>query len=77
MTPNGIVPVKWFTTQDSLYDLAWSEIHENQVLAGSGDGSIKLFDSNLNDFPVQNWKEHSFPEIRYESQDITSLVVAS
>ncbi|KAJ5682739.1 hypothetical protein N7462_005904 [Penicillium macrosclerotiorum] len=58
LTPNGIVPVKWFTTQDSLYDLAWSEIHENQVLTASGDGSIKLFDTTANDFPIQNWKEH-------------------
>ncbi|KAJ5226344.1 hypothetical protein N7468_007569 [Penicillium chermesinum] len=58
LTPNGIVPVKWFTTQDSLYDLAWSEIHENQVLTASGDGSIKLFDCTANDFPVQAWKEH-------------------
>ncbi|KAJ9199356.1 hypothetical protein DTO164E3_4668 [Paecilomyces variotii] len=59
LTPNGIVPLKWFTTQDSLYDLAWSEIHENQALVASGDGSIKLFDSTVNDFPVQAWKEHN------------------
>ncbi|RAL16745.1 putative peroxisome biosynthesis protein (Peroxine-7) [Aspergillus homomorphus CBS 101889] len=59
LTPDGIVPAKQFTTQDSLYDLAWSEIHENQVLTASGDGSIKLFDLSLNDFPVQNWKEHN------------------
>ena len=48
-----------FTTQDSLYDLAWSEIHASQVLTASGDGSIKLFDCNLNDFPIQNWREHN------------------
>ncbi|OJI84912.1 WD40 repeat-like protein [Aspergillus eucalypticola CBS 122712] len=59
LTPNGIVPYKWFTTQDSLYDLAWSEIHENQVLTASGDGSIKLFDTGVADFPIQNWKEHN------------------
>lgn len=47
-----------FTTQDSLYDLAWSEIHENQVLVASGDGSIKLFDATVDEFPVQGWKEH-------------------
>lgn len=48
-----------FTTQDALYDLAWSEIHENQVLTASGDGSIKLFDTSVNEFPVQAWKEHN------------------
>ncbi|RDW90152.1 putative peroxisome biosynthesis protein (Peroxine-7) [Aspergillus mulundensis] len=59
LTPNGIMPVKWFTTQDSLYDLAWSEVNEHQVLTATGDGSIKLFDATLNDFPIQHWKEHN------------------
>ncbi|KAJ6025069.1 hypothetical protein N7540_005866 [Penicillium herquei] len=58
LTPNGIRHMKDFTTQDCLYDLAWSELHENQVLTASGDGSIKLFDCTANDFPIQNWKEH-------------------
>ncbi|KAL8808607.1 MAG: hypothetical protein Q9200_004194, partial [Gallowayella weberi] len=59
LTPKGIVaekcsperPAKRFDTQDSLYDLAWSESHENQCLAAAGDGSIKLFDINLDHFP--------------------------
>ncbi|KAJ5673504.1 Peroxisomal targeting signal 2 receptor [Penicillium longicatenatum] len=59
LTAQGIQPMKWFATQDSLYDLAWSEIHENQVVTASGDGSIKLFDCTVNDFPVQQWKEHN------------------
>jgi peroxin-7 len=48
-----------FTTQDSLYDTSWSEIHHNQLLAASGDGSIKLYDTSADDFPVMNWKEHN------------------
>ena len=47
-----------FDTQDSLYDLAWSEAHENQVVVAAGDGSIKLFDIALDQFPVQSWQEH-------------------
>lgn len=47
-----------FDTQDSLFDLAWSETHENQVLVAAGDGSIKLFDIGLDEFPIQSWKEH-------------------
>ncbi|KAH9462397.1 hypothetical protein Pst134EB_006291 [Puccinia striiformis f. sp. tritici] len=39
---------KAFDSQDGLYDVAWSEIHENQVATGSGDGSIKLWDIMLN-----------------------------
>lgn len=37
-----------FKTQDGLYDLAWSEIHENQLVTASGDGSLKLWDITLN-----------------------------
>ncbi|KAL1983317.1 hypothetical protein VTN96DRAFT_10458 [Rasamsonia emersonii] len=59
LTPNGIVPLKFYTTQDALYDLSWSEINENQVLVASGDGSIKLFDSGVDEFPVQAWREHN------------------
>jgi WD40 repeat protein len=47
-----------FDTQDALYDLAWSESHENQVVGAAGDGSLKLFDITLNEFPVQAWQEH-------------------
>ncbi|KAI1915443.1 peroxisomal targeting signal 2 receptor [Ophidiomyces ophidiicola] len=59
LTAQGIVPLKWYTTQDALYDLAWSEVHENQAVVASGDGSIKLFDLTLDEFPVQAWKEHT------------------
>lgn len=41
-----------------LYDVAWSELHEGQLLVAMGDGSIKLFDRGVDDYPVQNWKEH-------------------
>jgi peroxin-7 len=37
-----------YETQDGLYDLAWSEVHENQLVTVSGDGSIKLWDVVLN-----------------------------
>ncbi|CAG9937116.1 unnamed protein product [Clonostachys rosea f. rosea IK726] len=47
-----------FDTNDALYDLAWSEINENQLVVACGDGSIKLFDLGVNDFPVMNFHEH-------------------
>lgn len=48
-----------YDTQDCLFDLAWSELHANQVLVAAGDGSIKLFDLGLAEpFPVQAWREH-------------------
>lgn len=48
LTANGIVAEKTFDTQDGLFDLAWSEVHENQLVVASGDGSLKLFDVGLN-----------------------------
>lgn len=37
-----------YDTQDGLYDVAWSETHENQLVTASGDGSIKLWDVMIN-----------------------------
>ena len=37
-----------FDTQDGLYDLAWSEAHQNQIVTSSGDGSLRLWDVTLN-----------------------------
>ncbi|KAF9477604.1 WD40 repeat-like protein [Pholiota conissans] len=50
---------KQYETQDGLYDVAWSEIHENQLVSASGDGSIKLWDVMLNDLPIRAWQEHT------------------
>lgn len=36
-----------FETQDGLFDLAWSETHENQLVTASGDGSIRMWDVML------------------------------
>ncbi|KAH9908787.1 peroxisome targeting signal type 2 receptor [Xylariomycetidae sp. FL2044] len=56
--PNGIQVEKTFDTNDAQYDLAWSEINENQLLVACGDGSVKLFDLTVNEFPVMNFHEH-------------------
>lgn len=37
-----------YETQDGLFDSAWSEIHENQLVTASGDGSLRLWDVMLN-----------------------------
>lgn len=56
---NGTIndQISW-ETQDGLFDVAWSEIHENQVVTANGDGSIKLFDLMVPNFPIMNFKEH-------------------
>ncbi|KAL2023014.1 hypothetical protein VTK56DRAFT_3924 [Thermocarpiscus australiensis] len=57
--PRGIQAEKTFDTNDALYDLAWSEINENQLVVAAGDGSIKLFDlAAAGDFPLMSFNEH-------------------
>ncbi|ROW09598.1 hypothetical protein VMCG_02551 [Cytospora schulzeri] len=58
LTAAGIEVEKTFDTNDALYDVAWSEINENQLLAACGDGSIKLFDLGVDTYPVMNYHEH-------------------
>ncbi|KAJ2898866.1 peroxisomal targeting signal 2 receptor [Zalerion maritima] len=58
LTPNGIQVEKSFDTNDAQYDVSWSEINENQLVVACGDGSIKLFDITVPDFPVMNFHEH-------------------
>ncbi|KAG2011828.1 peroxin 7 [Coprinopsis cinerea AmutBmut pab1-1] len=50
---------KFYETQDGLYDVAWSEIHENQLVTASGDGSIRLWDVMIKDLPIRAWQEHT------------------
>ncbi|KAI8929443.1 WD40-repeat-containing domain protein [Entophlyctis helioformis] len=54
----GIRAEQVYDAQDGLFDCAWSEVHENQIATSSGDGSIKLWDLTMPDFPVRNWSEH-------------------
>ncbi|KAF4126738.1 hypothetical protein GMORB2_0475 [Geosmithia morbida] len=58
LSAQGIQIEKTFDTNDALYDLAWSEINENQLVTACGDGSLKLFDLGVKDFPVMNFHEH-------------------
>lgn len=60
--PSGLPSLaveKYYETQDGLYDVAWSEIHENQLVTASGDGSIRLWDVMINDLPIRAWQEHT------------------
>jgi len=59
LTAQGIRLEKHFETQDCLFDTAWSEAHENQLLTAGGDGSVKLFDIGLDQFPIASWQEHA------------------
>ncbi|CAG8976035.1 hypothetical protein HYALB_00007562 [Hymenoscyphus albidus] len=59
LTSQGILCPKFYDTQDAVYDIAWSEANENQLLAACGDGTVKLFDVNVAHQPIAQWSEHS------------------
>ena len=69
----------YWETQDGVFDVAWSEIHENQCAVASGDGSVKLFDRKVPQFPVMNWKEHSREvfSVNWNLVDKTNFVSSS
>ncbi|TIA91460.1 hypothetical protein E3P99_01052 [Wallemia hederae] len=58
-THGNLIPHTNFDTQDGIFDVAWSEMHENQVAAASGDGSVRLFDTQIPQYPIRGWHEHS------------------
>ncbi|PWY98354.1 WD40 repeat-like protein [Testicularia cyperi] len=72
-----LVVEKVFDTQDGLYDLAWSEAHENQLVTASGDGSIKLWDIALQQHPIRNWAEHNREVFCVDWNNIKKDVFAS
>ena len=50
-----------YDTIDGLYDCCWSEDADNILISASGDGSVKIFDSNAPDDSAQvsSLEEHS------------------
>ncbi|GAC73003.1 peroxisomal targeting signal type 2 receptor [Moesziomyces antarcticus T-34] len=73
----SLVVDKVFDTQDGLYDVAFSEAHENQLVTASGDGSIKLWDCALQDYPIRNWQEHNREVFCVDWNNINKNVFAS
>lgn len=53
-------PIAAFTTTAALYDAAWSELLESQVVAACADGSLKLYDiaAHTQGRPLMAFVEH-------------------
>jgi hypothetical protein len=49
----------WFDTQDSLFDVSFSELPSNQIATAFGDESIKLFDITSTDLQIQQWRKYT------------------
>lgn len=57
--PNGqILESNSFLTKDCLFDVSWNEANSNQVLVAQGDGTLRLFDINLKQYPIAIFKGH-------------------
>lgn len=49
-----------YLTADGIFDVAWNELNENQVVTSSADGSVKLWDLHSPDaFPIARCSEHA------------------
>ncbi|KAF0701312.1 Aste57867_8162 [Aphanomyces stellatus] len=61
LLPSGeLTPMRCFDTQHGIFDVAWSETHPNQLVAGCSNGDLKLFDVTTRDnFPIQAFSEHT------------------
>lgn len=57
-SPRGLQQIYSVETNDGLYDVAWNEGNENQLLAASADGTIKLFDIGYQQ-PLNVFHEHT------------------
>ncbi|PVU92714.1 hypothetical protein BB561_003662 [Smittium simulii] len=51
--------LKKYGTQTGINDIAWSEIHENQLVSAGLDGSVLLWDIKVPQHPINIWKEHT------------------
>uniref|UniRef100_A0A3Q1BZZ0 Peroxin-7 n=1 Tax=Amphiprion ocellaris TaxID=80972 RepID=A0A3Q1BZZ0_AMPOC len=58
-TETGVALVRSWEWSDGLFDVAWSEANEHVLVAGGGDGSLQLWDTNNHSAPLRVAKEHT------------------
>jgi peroxin-7 len=49
--------IQRFNTNNGIFEIEWSEVNENQILTGSGDGFLRLWDLNQK-LPLIALREH-------------------
>lgn len=54
--PAGLVESHRLEWSDGLFDLTWSEQHENHIMTASGDGSLQLWDLGVSLFSRRQWR---------------------
>lgn len=54
-----IRPLRFFETNDAIFDCTWNEMNDKQLASACGDGTVKLWDLQTQDgFPIQSYHEH-------------------
>lgn len=48
-----------FNTREGIFDNAWSELNENQLLSACGDGILRLWDLKSNNNPLRAFIGHN------------------
>ena len=55
----GLHSLRHFDTQHGIFDIAWNEMNEDQIIVGCGDGTVRLFDIKSPDnYPIRIYNEH-------------------
>lgn len=55
----GLHSLRHFDTQHGIFDTAWNEMNEDQIVVGCGDGTVRIFDIHSPDnYPVRIYNEH-------------------
>lgn len=57
-TAQGLLLDRCYDTNDAIFDCAWSEVNEHQLVTSSGDGAIVLWDTTLHKDPIRFWRAH-------------------
>jgi peroxin-7 len=56
-TTGVLEEIQRFNTNNGIFEIEWSEVNENQILTGSGDGLLRLWDLN-HKLPILAIQEH-------------------
>lgn len=74
----GLTEIFSRDTQDCLFDVAWSEANEHQLVGVCGDGSTVLWDLRSTDpHPVARWTEHGQEAVGVAWAPVSKLTFAT
>ncbi|ETO31996.1 hypothetical protein RFI_05122 [Reticulomyxa filosa] len=55
----GTQDLALYNTKDGIYDVCWSELNENHLVSGCGDGTLRLWDMKSTTNPLRAYVGHN------------------